>query len=240
MKYSDFLEHFIALKRVILRILCFFLVCFGIAYCNYESLLCILTKPFSDKVSDISMIYTGLTEGFLLRIGICFSCSIFASIPFGLQQIYGFCAIGLKKRERVMAKYAIISSVMLFFIGALVAYYFIIPSAIDFFIKHSSTSIIAATLEPKIVDYIDLTLSIMLGFGIAFQAPLIIFFLHASGLVDVDVMCRYRRHIIVIAFIIGAIFTPPDVMSQIILACIMIGLIEASFIVCRAFRSARG
>lgn len=234
MKREEFFTHLDELKFIILRVLTFFLISFTIVYFFVDSIISFLIKPIISN-TGLNMIYTGLSEGFSLHLSIASSLGIFLTIPFALYEIYKFCSLGMKIYEKKIAKYTIIFGVLLFIIGCIISYIFIIPSAINFFISYTNSTNVQVALQPKIIDYIDLICSIMIAFGIAFQAPLIIFFLHISNILKLEKLLKYRRYVIVFVFIISAIFTPPDIVSQIILATMILILIEISFLFCKIF-----
>ncbi len=231
MEREELLHHLNDLKGGVLRSITFFLILFAISYLLSSGIIAILIKPISSKINQ-SMIGTGLADGFLLHMNIAFSSAIFITIPYIFYEIYRFCVLGMKQEEKIAMKILMFVCVFLFIFGALIAYRFIIPSALDFFISFFGQNI---RLQPKILDYIDLILSIMIAFGAAFEAPILIFLLHVFNIIKAESFKKYRKHMIIGVFIISAILTPPDIASQIVLASIILILIEFAFLFCKIF-----
>ena len=165
------------------------------------------------------------------------SAFIFSS-PFFIYQIWAFVAPGLLKREKKIIFPFLFLIPLMFLLGFVFLYYFIIPIAWDFFIAFDTSGLeksFTLELEPKINEYISLTLKLAFAFGIAFQLPTAIFLLTILGLTSPTDLQKKRRFVIVIIFLVSAIITPPDVISQIGLAIPVICLYEFSIFISKFF-----
>ena len=141
--------------------------------------------------------------------------SFLLSLPFIFYQFWRFISPGLYKKEKKLILFSFISGFILFFVGMAFAYYLIFPIVFNFFILMTPLNV---SLMIDISNYLDLILSLLISFGLAFEVPVIILILVTLGWVKVKTLEEARPYMIVIAFIIGAILTPPDVISQFCLA----------------------
>lgn len=169
-------------------------------------------------------------EAFCSYLKLSFLMSLMISFPFVVWQIYSFIAPGLYKFEKRSILPFIILSPILFVIGGAVAYYGAIPLAWRFFLSFENNAIV---LEAKLNEYLDLVMDFFIGFGLAFQMPILISLLSKIGIINTNHLRKFRRYAIVVIFILAAILTPPDVISQIMLAIPMLFLYEISILFCR-------
>lgn len=228
-------EHLFELKRrVIFCLLCYASI-LGLCYYFAPQLYSILAAPLLDLPSEVErkLIYTNPSEVFFSYLRLSLSASLFFCSPIFLMQIYLFIAPALYKREKKIILPLFISCPTLFFLGAVFAYYFIIPLALQFFAGLASNNIASVPLElqAKISEYLDFVTSLLFGFGLASQFPIILILLISTGILSVNSLKKRRRYVIVMIFVISAILTPPDVVSQVILAAIMILLFEISVMI---------
>ena len=234
--HLSFISHFAELrKRVIISVLTYllaFITCYYFSDYIYQALVYpLFTVMQNHEISTNRMIYTSLAEGFLTNIKVSLITAIPISFPFICTQMWLFIAPALYKKERLWAVLFLLLSPCLFLLGALIAYSTVIPMAWNFFLQFQSNLNMAIQLEAKISEYLDLCTSFILAFGLSFQLPLIMVLLTKLSLVSRDLLKRKRKHALIITFIIGAIFTPPDVISQIILATLLYLLYELSIII---------
>ena len=161
--------------------------------------------------------------------------AIFLTFPVLIFQIYRFMSPGLKKSERGFIRYLFIVSPLLFYMGFVTVYYLILPAMFQFFLSFEqfSTQVMQIRLEARISEYISLCFTIMTAYGLAFQLQVLLTMLAKMGVLKSGDLKRYRRFAIVIIFIIAAILTPPDILSQVFLAGIMIILYELSILACK-------
>jgi len=235
-----FSEHFLELKKRLFFLVVFFTssTCLGYVYSTdiYNFLLAPLESYFAQNNLKREIIYTGLSEAFFTHIKLAFYFGLFLTIPVFVWQIYAFISPGLKIEEKKFILPVFIIAPFLFCMGAFLVYYFILPEVFHFFLSFEQTQpdkITPIVLEARVSEYFSLCLSIMVAFGIAFELPIFLVVLAKLKLISYRTLIKFRRFAIVIIFILAAILTPPDVLSQISLAVIMIILYELSVFVCK-------
>ena len=178
------------------------------------------------------MIATGVTSPFLVPFKLVLLLSVLLTIPYLLHQIWAFIAPGLYLHEKRMATPLLISSVILFYCGIAFAYFVIFPILFGFFIGIAPEGVAVMT---DIGQYLDFIIAIFLAFGIAFEVPVATFILIAAGVTTADKLGKKRPYIIIGAFVIGMMLTPPDVISQSLLAVPIWLLFELGLIASRLF-----
>ena len=203
-----------------------------------SKILRFLIKPILnvDDSKELRIIYTELTEMFTTELKVLSIASIYLILPIILYQIYSFIKPGLYQYEKHRLKIYLLLFQLLFLIGTIIAYYIMLPLACNFFTKFQYTKELLGTpiyFEVKIASYIDLVTKLCLTFALAFEFPIILLVLVKSKVLSIHDMKEYRRYFIVIIFIIAAIATPPDVLSQILLALPLILLYEISILICK-------
>jgi len=227
-------QHFSEFRTRIIFCLIFFVTTFFICYFFSDKIYQILLQPFAQITSahqNHRLIYTSPSEAFVTYLKLSLSSALFFSFPIFAAQIYLFLSPALYKNEKKNILLLFFFSPFLFLCGAIFSYYFILPITLDFFssfeVQGSATDkIIPIHLETKISEYLNFVTKLLFGFGIAFQLPILLLFLIKVGFLSVNDLRQKRRYWIVIIFIVAAILTPPDVMSQISLASLLIILFE--------------
>ena len=197
-----------------------------------------LQKPLADLLSERGgrMIFTGLHEGFFTQIKVAFFTSISISLPIILMQVWKFVAPGLYKNERNAMLPFMIATPFLFILGAAMVYYMVIPLAWQFFLSfeiNPGEGALPIEVEPRISEYLSLVMRLMFAFGLSFELPVVLLLLVKSGFVTPDGLASKRRYAILTSFVAAAILTPPDVISQVMLATPIIILYEISIIAAR-------
>ncbi|MBN2675760.1 MAG: twin-arginine translocase subunit TatC [Alphaproteobacteria bacterium] len=224
------LTHLQEIKRRLLFGLVFFLVCFVGGLFLTESLYQFFIHPLQiSSFSPESLLLTNLTSGFSLSIRFGFIFAFVCSFPFWLFQIWRFVLPALKKKERLPFMLFLSVAPFLFFIGAGFAYFVITPLAWDYLLSFYdlfAQGNLPAKLTPRVEDYINLMLSFLMTFGLAFELPAILILLMKLKILSPQVLIRSRRYVIIAIFTAAAILTPPDVLSQILLAVPLILLYE--------------
>ncbi len=230
-------------KRIMISVFAFIMAS-GIAYLYSENIYNYLTLPLAEASGDRNhkLIYTGLTEAFFTYVKLsCFAGFIIA-FPVIATQLYFFVAPGLYRKEKGILLPYLIASPILFLIGALLVYYYVMPLAWKFFIGFETIGANAAmpmVLEARVSEYLALVISLIMGFGLAFQMPIILVLLAQVGFVQGSWLAEKRRFAVVVIFVLAAILTPPDVISQIALAIPLLLLYEISIIICRRIEKNR-
>lgn len=169
--------------------------------------------------------YTTLPEAFFTRMEIAFVGGVFLASPGLFYQVWAFVAPGLYDEEKRYIVPVAALSALFFICGGLFCYYIVFPFAFNFFISYSTPEIV---MTPKISDYLSFVLKLTIAFGLIFEMPIFALFLSRFGIVTAKLMRRGRRYAIVVIFILAAILTPPDVISQLLMACPMLLLYELS------------
>lgn len=232
-------QHLIELRMRLVIASLSFIIASGICYIFCDWIYMLMTKPLFDVYSPASgrkLIFTGLTEAFFVNLKLAFFAGFIVSFPIIAWQIYSFVAPGLYRNEKKVFIIYLISSPLLFLLGALLVYFYVMPLAWQFFISFENVgdlSSLPIKLEARISEYLSLVISLITGFGLAFQLPIILILLCQLGIINAETLSSMRRYWIVIIFIIAAILTPPDVISQIALAIPLLLLYEISILICK-------
>ncbi len=235
MKLFTWREHFLELKNRVLYIFTFFIITFFISYYFSGDIFLLLLEPLGNSFeSSRKVIYTGLAEAFLTYIKLSSYAALYISMPFVALQIYLFISPGLYFSEKKILSMCLFMGVVLFYFGSYFVFTYVMPRAWEFFLSFENAS--ASTpiiLEAKISEYLSLVLNLITAFGLAFQLPVIMVICCLLGLVGSEDLKQKRRFAIVMIFIASAVFTPPDVISQIALAIPLLMLYEVSIALCK-------
>lgn len=199
------------LTRSAIAILVGFLGCYAFA----QKILKVLMQPMLDALKQSHFIYTMPTEAFFTEMKIAFVAGIFASSPYIFYQIWQFVAPGLYSHERRWIIPIALASALFFTSGAMFGYFVVFPFGFEFFASYTSDILV---FTPKLDEYLDFALKLLFAFGIVFELPLFIFFLAKLGIVTHTGLRAKRKYAILGAFIIAAALTPPDAISQTMMA----------------------
>lgn len=233
------MDHLVELrKRLMWSFLAFGIltaIAMGFAGDIFNFLARPLLDVFKDKPELRTMIYTSLIEKFFTNIKVGIWTGMFLSFPIFAVQIWKFVAPGLYKKEQKAFLPFLIATPILFFAGGAFVYFLVMPMAWQFFAQFEQTGAtdIRIQLMPKVSEYFSLVLQLIFAFGICFQTPVLLGLLTRAGLTTAKGLAKGRRYAIVIMFVIAAVITPPDVISQLALAIPMCILYEIGILIAR-------
>lgn len=223
-------QHFAELRRRILWCALFFVIafCFGWVVSPYvESFL---TMPLMSVWNDASLLYTGVSDGLMIQFSLSTLVALLITIPVIMWHIWAYVAPGLHKNERTFLIPIFLVSPLLFVIGAAFAFYILFPVVFEFFLKLNESAQFPVVFLPTVTGYLAFSIGLLKVFGIAFQLPLILVCLNRIGVLSYQTARQSRKYVIVGIFILAAMLTPPDVVSQILLAVPMLMLFEISLL----------
>ncbi len=230
MKEMTLLQHFTELrKRLLWTFLVFGLMFFIGWYLSPLAQECLM-RPLMRVWPDGTFLYNGLSDGLMIRLSLSVMFGLAASVPFGLGQLWMFIAPGLRQNERRFIWPILIFSPLLFIAGAAFAFYILFPSVFEFFIELNTHTPVPAVLMPAARDYLSFSIGMMKVFGVAFQLPLILVMLNRVGFLPRSRIVGARRYAIVAIVVAAAVLTPPDIVSQMLLAMPMWALFETSIL----------
>lgn len=235
MQVYSFKEHFIELKSRIIRVLAFFILAFSISYYFSHQIFILLLSPLAELLGESHrIIYTGLAEAFITYIKLAIYSGIFFTIPFLSLQAYLFISPGLFPAEKKIIGGSLAIVPILFCFGAVFVFQVVMPKAWQFFLGFESfDGLVPMVLEARVSEYLSLAMQLIIAFGFAFQLPVIMVICSVLGIVSSESLRKKRRFAIVIIFVVAAIFTPPDILSQFALALPLMVLYEVSILLCR-------
>jgi sec-independent protein translocase protein TatC len=191
-------------------------------------------QPLLDLLPNQSLIATQVAAPFFIPLKFSLLFSLGVALPWFMFQIWRFIAPGLFQQEKMTIRCALIMSIALFYAGIAFAYYVVMPLALQFFV---SSAPLGVTVMTDISAYMDFSLKLLLAFGLAFETPLAVVVLVRTGLVRVDQLKKQRGYVIIAAFTLGMLLTPPDVFSQTLLAIPLWLLFELGLLLSQLKRS---
>lgn len=228
---QGFIDHLIELRDRLLRMVVAVLIIFLCLFAFSEEIFSYVAKPLIALMPEgTSMIATGVTSPFLVPFKLVLMLSVLLSLPYTLYQLWAFVAPGLYKHEKSLIAPLVASSVLLFYLGIAFAYFVVFPLLFGFFIAIAPEGVAVMT---DIGAYLDFILAIFFAFGIAFEMPVATFLLVQAGATTPKDLAAKRPYIIVGVFVIGMLLTPPDIISQSLLALPMWMLFEIGLIAAR-------
>ena len=234
---DNFISHLIELRNRLLRIVIGFMVVFIAFFPFANKIYELLAAPLLNKLLPIGgqMIATGVTTPFFVPMKVAMMAAFIVSLPHTMYQVWAFVAPGLYAHEKKFMIPMIVASSSLFLAGMSFAYFLVFPVIFGYIVNTAPQGVAVMT---DIGSYLDFVLTLFFAFGLAFQVPIAVVMTVRFGWVTIQTLQQARGYVIVGAFVIGAIFTPPDIISQFMLAVPMWLLYEIGIVVAKLTKQA--
>lgn len=223
-------QHFAELRRRILWTLVVFVFAFGVGWVVAPFVESFLTRPLMTVWNDAKLLYTGLSDGLMIQFSLATLVALIITVPVLMWHIWAYIAPGLHKKEKQFVLPIFLFSPVLFLIGAAFAFYVLFPIVFKFFIDLNQSGTLPVVLIPSVRGYLSFAIDLLKVFGIAFQLPLVLILLNRIGVLSRRAAQCSRKYVIVVIFVVAAVLTPPDIVSQILLAAPMWALYEVSLL----------
>ena len=230
---APLLDHLIELRKRLLYCISAMVVTGAVCFYFSNDILAFLVEPLKKGFGETTgtLVYTKLYEAFFVKLKIAVFGGFFCSFPIIANQLWAFVAPGLYAKEKKALLPFILATPVLFLMGASLAYYGVMPTAFHFFLGfQGDTGGVKVEALPSIDSYLSLVMQFILAFGISFLLPVLVMLLNRAGIVSRAQLVGMRRYMIVAAVIVAAVLTPPDALSQVMLAVPLILLYEFTLI----------
>lgn len=234
--FEELKPHIIELRKRLGISFVTVIVAFFACFAFWQPMLEWMVAPLKSVLpSQSSIIYTQIPEAFFTAMKVSFFAGLMLSMPVIFWQFWLFVAPGLYENEKKYVIPFVISATFMFVCGASFCYFLVIPLGFDFLVNFGGQLF---TALPSIGDYVGFFTKLLIAFGVAFELPVLTFFLAKIGLIDDGTLKRYFRHSIVIIFVFAAVVTPPDIISQLLMAFPLIGLYGLSVLIAKSVNPA--
>lgn len=225
------ISHLLELRDRLLRaFLAVILVFIPLAFFANEVFTFVAQPLIQQLPKGASLIATSVISPFMTPFKLAFFVALFGAMPFVLYQVWAFVAPGLYRHEKKFALPLLVSSIVLFYAGIAFAYFAVFPVMFQFF---ANTTPAGVTMMTDITSYMDFVLTMFLCFGLAFEVPVVVVLLVLTGLVKVEKLAEIRGYVLIGIFVVAALLTPPDAISQTIMAVPMYLLYEGGLVMAR-------
>jgi sec-independent protein translocase protein TatC len=231
------ISHLLELRDRLLRaFLAVILVFIPLAFFANEVFTFVAQPLIQQLPKGASLIATSVISPFMTPFKLAFFVALFVAMPFVLYQVWAFVAPGLYRHEKKFALPLLVSSIVLFYAGIAFAYFAVFPVMFQFF---ANTTPVGVTMMTDITSYMDFVLTMFLCFGLAFEVPVVVVLLVLTGLVKVEKLAEIRGYVLIGIFVVAAVLTPPDAISQTIMAVPMYLLYEGGLAMARLMNRMR-
>jgi len=231
---GTFLSHLVELRQRLLRVVLCVVIVFAVLYPFSNTIYTWMAGPLTVHMPEgTSMIAIEVASPFLIPFKLTLMLAVFASIPYILYQVWSFVAPGLYLHERRLVRPLVVSSTILFYGGVAFAYFVVFPLVFKFFTSVAPEGVNVMT---DIARYLDFVITLFFAFGFAFEVPIATILLVMTGVTTPEDLASKRPYFIVAAFVVGMVLTPPDVISQTLLALPMWLLFEIGVVMSRVMR----
>jgi sec-independent protein translocase protein TatC len=232
---APLIDHLVELRTRLLWSVAAILIAFFLCFAFAKEIFAVLVRPLAAAGQD-RVIFTQVFEAFFVQVRVAFFGALMLSFPVVATQMWRFVAPGLYRQEKAAMLPFLAATPFLFTLGACFAYFIAIPTALRFLLGFQgdlgNTGVSQEAL-PSVGAYLSFIMQFLFAFGAAFLLPVLLMLLNRAGIVSRDQLVGFRRYFIVLAFVIAAVFTPPDVVSQLLLAVPLVLLYEISLIAIR-------
>jgi len=228
------ISHLMELRNGLLKAILSILIIFACLVYFANDIYAYISAPLNAHLpAGTSMIATGVTSSFFAPFKLTMMLSFFLAIPFVLHQVWGFIAPALYKHEKRLVMPMLLSSTILFYAGIAFAYYVVFPVVFGFF---TSVAPEGVTIATDIESYLDFVLKLFFAFGLAFEIPIAVVLMCWAGITTPAKLREKRPYVVVGAFVVGMLLTPPDIISQSMLALPMLILFECGILVASMYK----
>jgi sec-independent protein translocase protein TatC len=231
------ISHLLELRDRMIRALAALVIAFVPCAVYSNEIFTFIAQPLIDKLpKGASLIATSVISPFVAPLKLSFYVAMIVAMPYLLYQIWAFVAPGLYRHERRFAVPLLLSSILLFYLGIGFAYFAVFPVIFQFFTHTAPHGVVMMT---DINQYMDFVLTMFFAFGVAFEVPVAVVLLVATGVIGVEKLTKVRGYVLIAIFVIAAILTPPDALSQCMMAIPMYLLYEGGILMSRLLVKAR-
>jgi sec-independent protein translocase protein TatC len=232
---APLLDHLVELRTRLLRCVLALAVAFAVCFYFANDIFAVLVRPLAGAFpegTDAKLVYTKLYEAFFVEIKVAIFAAFFVTFPIIANQLWAFVAPGLYAKEKKAFLPFLLATPVLFIAGAALAYFIVMPTAFRWLLGFQGEVIDGLSQEalPTMDSYLDLVMRFILAFGISFLLPVLMLLLNRAGIITREQFATSRRFVIVGIFVVAAVATPPDVVSQLILAIPLMILFEGSLL----------
>ena len=231
------MSHLLELRNRMMRAMLALLIAFIPCAIFSNELYDIVSQPLVAKLPEGStMIAIGVIAPFMAPFKLAFYVALFAAMPVVIYQLWAFIAPGLYKREKRFAVPLLLSAVLLFYVGVFFAYFAVFPVMFEYLVHSGPASV---KMQTDISSYLDFVVTLFFAFGVAFEVPVAVVLLVITGIVDVQKLADNRGYVLIGIFVVAAFLTPPDALSQCIMAIPMYLLYEGGLVMARVMQRMR-